>query len=328
MLRAGLPGALAAWIGFSGPSALAMILFGYGVGRLGDIADLPWLHGLKIVAVAVVANAVWGMARNLCPDRQRATIAAGAALLALGVPSSAGQIGAIAAGGLIGWRLFPAAGIAAAAPLAVRIGRPLAAAALVLFFALLFGLPAAVVASGSHVVALVGSFYRSGALVFGGGHVVLPLLQHSVVPPGWVSNDAFLAGYGAAQAVPGPLFTFAAYLGTVMGPAPNGWVGGLICLAAIYLPSFLLLVGVLPFWDALRRRGAIRAALTGVNAVVVGLLLAALYTPVWTSAIHTPADFAIGIVAFLLLALWAVPPWLVVVLGALVASAAALIAPV
>jgi chromate transporter len=328
MLRAGLPGALAAWIGFSGPSALAMILFGYGVGRLGDIADLPWLHGLKIVAVAVVANAVWGMARNLCPDRQRATIAAGAALLALGVPSSAGQIGAIAAGGLIGWRLFPAAGIAAAAPLAVRIGRPLAAAALVLFFALLFGLPAAVAASGSHVVALVGSFYRSGALVFGGGHVVLPLLQHSVVPPGWVSNDAFLAGYGAAQAVPGPLFTFAAYLGTVMGPAPNGWVGGLICLAAIYLPSFLLLVGVLPFWDALRRRGAIRAALTGVNAAVVGLLVAALYTPVWTSAIHTPADFAISLVAFLLLAVWAVPPWLVVILGAAAASAAALIAPV
>jgi chromate transporter len=328
ILRAGLPGALAAWIGFSGPSALAMVLFGYGVGRLGDIADVPWLHGLKIVAVAVVANAVWGMARNLCPDRQRATIAIGAALLALGVPGAAGQVGAIAAGGLIGWYLFPAAAVTAAAPLAVHIARPLAVTALALFLLLLFGLPAVVAASDGHVLALFSSFYRSGALVFGGGHVVLPLLQHSVVPPGWVSNDVFLAGYGAAQAVPGPLFTFAAYLGTVMGPQPNGWAGGLLCLAAIYLPSFLLLVGVLPFWDALRRRGAIRAALTGVNAVVVGLLLAALYTPVWTSAIHTPADFAIGIVAFLLLALWAVPPWLVVVLGALVASAAALIAPV
>jgi chromate transporter len=328
ILRAGLPGAFAAWIGFSGPSALALILFGYGVGRLGNIENVPWLHGLKIVAVAVVANAVWGMARNLCPDRQRATIAVGAALLALSVPSAAGQIGAIAAGALLGWWLFPPAAVAAAAPLAVRIARPLAVAALALFFVLLLGLPALVAATENHVLALISSFYRSGALVFGGGHVVLPLLQHSVVLPGWVSNDAFLAGYGAAQAVPGPLFTFAAYLGTVMGPKPNGWAGGLLCLAAIYLPSFLLLLGVLPFWDALRRRGAIRAALTGVNAAVVGLLLAALYTPVWTSAIFTPADFAIGIVAFLLLALWAVPPWLVVILGALAASAAALIAPV
>jgi len=279
-----------------------MILFAYGVGSLGDIAHVPWLHGLKIVAVAVVANAVWGMARNLCPDRGRATIAVGAALLALAVPSAAGQIGAIIAGGLIGWWMFPGAVAAEAAPLAVRIARLPAVGALIVFFILLFGLPPVAAASGSHVAALIANFYRSGALVFGGGHVVLPLLQQSVVPPGWVSNDAFLAGYGAAQAVPGPLFTFAAYLGTVMGPPPNGWVGGLICLAAIYLPSFLLLVGVLPFWDTLRRRGGFRAALTGVNAAVVGVLLAALYTPVWTSAIITPADFALGIVAFLLLA--------------------------
>jgi chromate transporter len=320
ILRAGLPGALAAWIGFSGPSALAMILFGYGVARLGDIAHVPWLHGLKIVAVAVVAQAVWGMARNLCPDRERASIAIGGALLALGVPSAAGQIGAIVTGGLIGWWLFPATTITEPAPLAVRIARPLAVANLVLFFVLLFGLPLLAATSDSHIVALIGSFYRSGALVFGGGHVVLPLLQQSVVPPGWVGNDAFLAGYGAAQAVPGPLFTFAAYLGTVMGPAPNGWAGGLICVTAIYLPSFLLLVGVLPFWDALRRRDRIRAALTGVNAAVVGLLLAALYTPVWTSAIFAPADFALGIVAFLLLVMWRVPPWLVVVLGAVAAT--------
>jgi chromate transporter len=176
-------------------------------------------------------------------------------------------------------------------------------------------------ASPSHVVALFSSFYRSGALVFGGGHVVLPLLQQAVVPPGWVSNDAFLAGYGAAQAVPGPLFSFAAYLGTVMGPQPNGWVGGLICLVAIYLPSFLLLIGLLPFWDTLRARSGVRSALTGVNAAVVGLLLAALYTPVWTSAIFGPADFALGIVAFLLLVLWRVPPWLVVILGAVGATA-------
>ncbi|HEY3968637.1 MAG TPA: chromate transporter, partial [Planctomycetaceae bacterium] len=188
---------------------------------------------------------------------------------------------------------------------------------------LLLGLPLLTSASGNHLVALISSFYRSGAFVFGGGHVVLPLLQQAVVPPGWVGNDAFLAGYGAAQAVPGPLFTFAAYLGTVMGPMPNGWIGGLICVAAIYLPSFLLLVGVLPFWDALRRRTAIRSALAGVNAAVVGLLLAALYTPVWTSAIFAPADFAIGIMAFLLLVMWRVPPWLVVVLGALGATGVA-----
>jgi chromate transporter len=300
-----------------------MILFGYGVGTLGDIAHVPWLHGLKIVAVAVVAQAVWGMARNLCPDRERATVAVGAALLALAVPSAAGQIGAIVAGGLIGWWLFPATAVTEAAPLAVRIARPLAVAAVVLFFVLLFGLPALAATTGNHVIALIGSFYRSGALVFGGGHVVLPLLQQSVVPPGWVGNDAFLAGYGAAQAVPGPLFTFAAYLGTVMGPAPNGWAGGLICVTAIYLPSFLLLIGVLPFWDALRRRVGIRAALAGVNAAVVGLLLAALYTPVWTSAIFAPADFALGIVAFLLLVMWRVPPWLVVILGAVAASVVA-----
>jgi chromate transporter len=325
ILRAGLPGAFAAWIGFSGPSVLAMILFAYGVGTLGDIAHVPWLHGLKIVAVAVVAQAVWGMARNLCPDRERATIAVGAALLAFAVPSWAGQIGAIVAGGLIGWQCFPATTAMEATPITVRIARPLAIISLVTFFVLLFGMPALVAATGNHVLALLSSFYRSGALVFGGGHVVLPLLQHSVVPPGWVGNDAFLAGYGAAQAVPGPLFTFAAYLGTVMGPPPHGWLGGLICVSAIYLPSFLLLLGVLPFWDTLRRRGGIRAALTGVNAAVVGLLLAALYTPVWTSAIFGPADFAIGIIAFLLLVMWRVPPWLVVILGAVAASVAAML---
>ncbi len=189
-----------------------------------------------------------------------------------------------------------------------------------MFTALLLGLPLLAAASGVHGLALLARFYRSGALVFGGGHVVLPLLQQAVVPPGWIGNDAFLAGYGAAQAVPGPLFSFAAYLGTAMRPPPDGWVGGLICLVAIYLPSFLLLVGVLPFWDALRRKVAVQAALRGVNAAVVGILLAALYTPVWTSAILTRADFALGVAAFVLLALWQVPPWLVVVLGGIVAA--------
>ncbi len=321
ILRAGIPGALCAWLGFTGPSAVAMILFGYGVTAFGNLADSAWLHGLKIVAVAVVAQAVWGMARNLCPDRERATIAVGAAMLALANPSAPGQIGAIAAGGLIGWGLLRAGAPAQVQDsLTVPLPRAWSVTALLLFSALLIGLPVVAAAVPSHAVALIASFYRSGALVFGGGHVVLPLLQAAVVPPGWVTNDAFLAGYGAAQAVPGPLFTFSAYLGTVMGPPPRGWLGGLICLVAIFLPSFLLLIGALPFWDTLRRRTAVRSALSGVNAAVVGLLLAALYKPVWVSAIFGPADFAIGIIAFLLLALWAVPPWLVVVFGASAAT--------
>ena len=321
ILRAGLPGALAAWLGFTTPSAMAMILFAYGVTAFGDLSQAAWLHGLKIVAVAVVAQAVWGMARNLCPDRERATIAVGAAILALAFPAAVGQIGAIVAGGLIGWGALRNGAPPPGAPIAVHLPRSWSVAALLAFLVLLFGLPVLSATVPSHAIALFDSFYRSGALVFGGGHVVLPLLQAEVVPPGWVTNDAFLAGYGAAQAVPGPLFTFAAYLGTVMGRVPNGWSGGLICLVAIFLPSFLLLIGALPFWDSLRRRPAVQSALRGVNAVVVGLLLAALYKPVWTSAILAPADFAIGIVAFLLLALWAVPPWLVVVLGAVAATA-------
>ncbi|HKT17032.1 MAG TPA: chromate efflux transporter [Stellaceae bacterium] len=317
ILRAGLKGGLAAWVGFSGPSALALTLFAYGVAALGNVAQQPWLHGLKIVAVAVVAQAVWGMARTLCPDRMRASMAVGAALLVLAAPGAAGQIGAIVLGALIGWRWLGAAQEPpAASSIEITLGRKLGIAALVIFALLLFGLPALDAALGNHALALFDSFYRAGALVFGGGHVVLPLLQQAVVPPGWASNDAFLAGYGAAQAVPGPLFTFSAYLGAVMEPGPSGWKGALLCLGAIYLPSFLLLVGVLPFWDALRRRGAVRAALRGVNAAVVGLLLAALYTPVWTSAITSAADFGLGIAAFLLLVFWRVPPWLVVLLGA------------
>jgi chromate transporter len=321
IVRAGLLGALCAWLGFTGPSAVAMILFGYGVTAFGNLADSAWLHGLKIVAVAVVAQAVWGMARNLCPDRQRATIAVGAAMAVLAIPSASGQLGAIAAGGLIGWGLLR--GGPQPPPkssLAVHLPRAWSVTALITFFALLIGLPVLTEAVPSQTFALFASFYRSGALVFGGGHVVLPLLQAAVVPEGWVTNDAFLAGYGAAQAVPGPLFTFAAYLGTVMGRPPNGWFGGLICVVAIFLPSFLLLVGTLPFWDTLRRGAGVQSALRGVNAAVVGLLLAALYKPVWTSGILGPADFAIGILAFLLLALWAVPPWLVVIFGAVAAT--------
>lgn len=316
MLRAGFSGGLAAWLGFTMPSALALVAFAYGVGRLGDLSHVAWLHGLKIVAVAVVAQAVWGMARNLCPDRERATIAVAATLLTLAVPSASGQIGAIAAGGVIGWLFLSGANNGAAIPLAVPVGRGMAIASVTLFVVLLFGLPVLAKATANHAIELISSFYRSGSLVFGGGHVVLPLLQQAVVPRGWIDNDAFLAGYGAAQAVPGPLFTFAGYLGAAMKTAPNGWAGGLVCLAAIYLPSFLLLLGALPFWDALRHRAGVQSALKGINATVVGILLGALYTPVWTSAIFAPGDFGLGLLAFLLLVFWRTPPWLIVIFGA------------
>jgi chromate transporter len=317
LLRAGIPGALCAWLGFTLPSALAMILFGYGVGVLGDLRNAAWLHGLKIVAVAVVAQAVWAMARSLAPDRPRATMAVAAAVLSLAIPSTPGQVAAIGLGALIGWRVLASDAAAPSGALPLRHKRGRSLAALALFFVLLLGLPVVVAASGNHALALFDRFYRAGSLVFGGGHVVLPLLQAAVVPPGWVGNDAFLAGYGAAQAVPGPLFTFAAYLGTVMAPSPQGWQGGLLCLVAIFLPSFLLIVGVLPFWGELRRQRAVQAALRGVNAAVVGVLLAALYNPVWTSAIFAARDFSLCLVAFLLLSCWRVPPWLVVIFGAL-----------
>jgi len=325
VLRGGIAGALAAWLGFTLPSALAMIAFGYGVTALGDLSAAGWLHGLKIVAVAVVAQAVWSMARNLCPDRERLAIAAAATVVVLAVPTSLGQIAAIVLGGLIGWRLLPGETIALV-PLPLRISRMWSVGAVVLFFALLVGLPLAASSTGSHLLAVFDAFYRSGSLVFGGGHVVLPLLQAATVQPGWVSNDTFLAGYGAAQAVPGPLFTFAAYLGTVMEPSPNGWVGGLLCLVGIFLPAFFLSIGPLPFWNWFRQHPRMRSVLKGVNAAVVGLLLAALYTPVWTSAVRSPADFAIAVLALLLLVSWKVPPWLVVFLGAIAAAAVGLLA--
>jgi len=321
ILRAGLPGALCAWLGFTAPSALALMLFALGVEALGNLGQSAWLHGLKIVAVAVVAQAVWGMARTLCPDRERITLAAGACVLALALPSTIAQVGVIVIGALIGWRFLPADPGKDIAHMPIPIGRWLASGVLTAFVAMLIGLPLLASATGNHGIRLVDSFYRSGSLVFGGGHVVLPLLQQAVVPPGWIGSDAFLAGYGAAQAVPGPLFTFAAYLGTAMGPRPNGLMGGLICLIAIYLPSFLLLIGTLPFWDTLRRQTAVQSALKGVNAAVVGLLLAALYTPVWTGAIQGSTDFMIAVVAFVLLVFWKLPPWLVVILGAAAAGA-------
>jgi chromate transporter len=317
ILRARLLGGLTAWLGFTLPSAAALILFAYVLRRAGSVADAGWLHGLKIAAVAVVALAVWNMARSLAPDRERASIAIAAALVALAWPSAAGQVLIIVVAGLLGWRFLPAAGGPPPLHLRVPVSHRLGVAAWVLFFGLLALLPLLRGLSDSHALALFDSFYRAGSLVFGGGHVVLPLLQAEVVPPGWVSESDFIAGYGAAQAVPGPLFTFSAYLGAVQTPEPNGVAGGLLALVAIFLPSFLLVIGALPLWGAVRGRTGFQAALKGINAAVVGLLLAALYTPVWTSAIATPGDFGLALLAFGLLAFWKAPPWLVVVLCAL-----------
>jgi chromate transporter len=312
LLRAGLPGALAAWLGFTMPSAILMIAFAYGVTLLGGAADAGWLHGLKIVAVAVVAQAVWGMARSLAPDRPRATLALLAAAVLLVWPLAVLQVLLIAVGGLIGWRLLRVETTEAIAPLPLAVSRRLALVCWVLFFGLLAVLPLL----RPFGLAQFDSFYRAGSLVFGGGHVVLPLLEAEVVPPGWVTPDAFIAGYGAAQAVPGPLFTFAAYLGAVSAAPPGGWAGGLVALVAIFLPAWLLVLGALPFWDQLRARPDAQAALRGVNAVVVGVLLAALYDPVWTSAIKAPLDVALALVCFGLLMVWKAPPWAVVVFAA------------
>ncbi len=298
-----------------------MIAFAYSASALREAAGSAWLHGLQIVAVAVVAHAVVGMARVLCPDVPRAALALAAAVALLLVPAALAQIAVIVGGGFIGWA-FLAPGKRVGDGLSFRVGRSSSVVALVLFFVLLAALPAAALISGNHVVALVDSFYRAGALVFGGGHVILPLLQASVVPQGWVSNDDFLAGYGAAQAVPGPLFTFSAYLGTVMALPPNGWLGGLICLAAIFLPSVLLVIGVLPLWNELREAAWAQSALSGINAAVVGLLLAALYDPVWTSAIFTLADVALALAGFVVLLL-RTPPILVVLATTALAVVAA-----
>jgi len=314
--RAGLPGALAAWIGFTLPSVLVLILFAFGVDAFADDLNAGWLHGLKVVAVAVVAQAVWGMAKNLTPDAQRFTLAVVASIIAMSIPSALGQVGAILVGAAVGCLFLGGKVDDTHVEMRISLGKTAGVVSLVLFFALLIGLPAMNALYPNHSLALFDSFYRSGSLVFGGGHVVLPLLQSEVVPSGWVSNDAFLAGYGATQAVPGPLFTFAAYLGFMMGPEPNGWAGAALCTVAIFLPAFLLTIGVLPFWDDLRRHRKVRSALVGVNAAVVGLLLAALYHPVWTSAIAAPSDFALGLAAFALLVFWKTPPWLVVVLSA------------
>ena len=340
LIRGGYLGGLAAWAGFTLPSAILLVAFAFGAGNLADsMAGAGLLHGLKLVAVAIVAQAVWSMARSFCPDRQRATVAVIALTIALLAPPFLGQIGAIVLGGVAGLRfcLMPpdkAVGVPRQA-LAMPVSRRAGIGFLVLFAALLLLLP--LLRGLGMGMAVFNAFYRSGALVFGGGHVILPLLRSAVVTPGWMPDTAFLAGYGAAQAVPGPLFAFAAYLGATIrapwggqglwsGQGPWGELGGaIIALVAIFLPGILLLMGVLPFWSELRTRPQAQAALRGINAAVVGLLGAALYNPVWTSAILKPSDFAMAVAGFVLLVVWKAPPVLVVGLGALAGTGLGLI---
>ena len=316
--RAGLWGGLAAWLGFTLPSAIALTLFAYATTLGQGFTHAGWIHGLLVVAVAVVAQAVWGMANRLCPDRPRATLALAAAIAILLWPVAITQIAILAVAGLLGWWLFRETQPVKPSSLNLAVPRWLSVGCWIVFFGLLLGLPLLRLFFHNQALALFDTFFRVGSLVFGGGHVVLPLLQSEVVPAGWVTNAQFITGYAVAQAVPGPLFTFSAYLGAIAKPAPNGWMGAAIALAAIYLPSFLLLIGILPFWDYLRSLGSFQGALRGINAAVVGILLAALYQPIWTSAIHSPIDFALSLLAFGLLVLWKWPPWLVVLLSALV----------
>lgn len=323
--RAGMAGGLAAWLGFTLPSALAMIAFALLATRF-DIAGAGWVHGLKLAAVAVVAQAVYLMARSLTPDWPRRVLAVIAALVALGWASPLAQLALIGAGALIGLVVLAPLPPRSTGPDPSPISRRTGLLMLGVFLGLLLGLPVLRAATGSQPVALFEAFYRSGSLVFGGGHVVLPLLDAAVVAPGWVTQSQFLAGYGAAQAVPGPLFTFSAYLGAVSSVSPNGWLGGGIALVAMFVPSFLLIFAALPFWDALRGSVPVRRALSGTNAAVVGILLAALCSPVWTGAVDAPVDVAIAGVALVLLVRLKAAPILVVAFAATAAQVVSLLA--
>ncbi|KGJ05383.1 chromate transporter [Paracoccus halophilus] len=313
LMRAGWRGALAAFAGFTLPSALLLLVLALTAARLEGVLAQGVLHGLKLVAVAIVAQAVWGMARNLCPDRGRAAIAVGAVVLLAALPGAPGMIAAILLGGAAGLALGGGAA-RAGLHLPVPVTRGAGLAALALFALLLAALP--LLAGLGQGFALVDAFYRAGALVFGGGHVVLPLLQSEVVAPGWVGEDAFLAGYGAAQAVPGPLFTVAVWLGAVSAPAPGGVTGAAIALVALFLPGFLVLIAALPFWHLLRARPSAQAMMRGANAAVVGILGAALYSPVFTGAVRGMPDFALALICFVALTVWRAPSWAVVALAA------------
>lgn len=334
LVRAGRRGALAAWFAFTMPSAVLMVAFAFGASMFESVIADGIITGLKVVAVAIVAQAVWGMARTLTPDARRASIAVGAALIVLFFASSVGQVIAIAVGALAGLALCrggayggdayggggagsASEGGASASPLNFPVSRRAGVIALTLFATLLIALPVAARLLNNTAVDVADSFYRAGALVFGGGHVVLPLLQAEVVTGGGVTPEQFLAGYGAAQAVPGPLFTFAAYLGALAAPGPAGLLTAAIALVAIFLPGMLILVGVLPFWNSFRRRPSAQSLMRGANAAVVGILAAALYDPVFVTAITSPASFALALVCFVLLIAWRTPPWAVVIVGAI-----------
>jgi chromate transporter, chromate ion transporter (CHR) family len=310
--RAGLWGGFAAWAGFTLPSVVALALFAFVLQGY-DLANAGWIHGLKIVAAAIVAHAIVGMGQKLTPDRDRVTIAAAAATITLLWPEAYVQVFLILVSGMLGLRLYRGSKETAGHHIRISIRKGVAVGCLALFFVLLVTLPLLRQAADIEWIALFDSFYRSGSLVFGGGHVVLPLLEREVVPTGWVSQEHFLAGYSAAQAVPGPLFTFAGYLGAMSG----GMTGVAAATIAIFLPSFLLVVGVLPFWSELRSNPNVQGALVGINAAVVGILLAALYDPLWTTAILSAADFALALLLFIMLVYWRLPPWIVVVVGAI-----------
>lgn len=326
LMRAGPLGAAVAWLSFTLPSAVLLVLFAYGATVMGGPVGSGIISGLKVVAVAIVAHAVWGMAKSLCPDRERASIALGAVLIIVFAGGTLGQITAITAGALAGLWLCRDRVENGGSHAYFPVSRTVGFISLAVFLALLVGLPFLALLTTAQGLALVESFYRAGALVFGGGHVVLPLLEAGVVQTGWVTPDEFLAGYGAAQAVPGPLFTFAAYLGAVVKPAPNGLLGAALALLAVFAPGFLLLVGVLPFWDTFRRRNGAQALMRGANAAVVGILGAALYQPVWTSAILGPYEFALALSGFVLLEKWKVPSWAVVLFSGIGGLAISLMA--
>jgi chromate transporter len=317
LLRAGYLGALAAWTGFTLPSAIALVAFAFGASTLNGTVGSGALHGLRLVAVAIVAQAIWGMARTLCPDRTRASIATVVALIMLHSNASAAQVGAIVLGALAGFWLCRTGAPLTSSRIALPVSYGVGVVSLCAFFTLLIGLPILQAVTHPPGLALFDAFYRSGALVFGGGHVVLPLLREAFVGPGWISDNAFLAGYGAAQAVPGPLFSFAAYLGAVVGTSPHGVPGAVLGLIAIFLPGMLILLGTLPFWNSLRELPRAQATMRGVNAAVVGLLGAALYNPLWVTSVKTPNDFALALVGFVLLMAWRAPPLLVVAIGAI-----------
>lgn len=322
--KAGIGGALAAWLGFTIPSAILMLAFAYGLVEVGDALGTGWLQGLKVMAVAVVAQAVWQMAGALCPDRTRRGFAIVAAVLVLVTQGPLGHVAAICLGAILGCMFISNGASAPPTTLSIPIRKRVGLSVLAVFFLLLAGLPVAAAIFGSHPIAVLDSFFRAGSLVFGGGHVLLPLLQAHVVPPGWVDADTFLAGYGAAQALPGPLFSISAFLGAVTTPG-GGVALALLCLLGIFLPSFLLLVGVMPFWNVLRARPGVQSALMGVNAAVVGLLAAVLYDPVWTGTIHGPRDFVLLLMAFGALAVFKLPPWMVAVPAAVLGAVLAIV---